>query len=96
MNSKFNKDSKVLIVGLGLIGGSYAEALTDKGYFVGAVARRKETIDYALDRALIKSGITDMDPDYISDFDIIVFALYPNVFKKWVRENQKFILVSTL
>jgi len=96
MNSKFNKDSKVLIVGLGLIGGSYAEALTDKGYFVGAVARRKETIDYALDRALIKSGITDMDPDYISDFDIIVFALYPNVFKEWVRENQKFIKKGAL
>ena len=59
MNSKFNKNSKILIVGLGLIGGSYAEALSDKGYYVGAVARRKETVDYALDRGLIKSGITD-------------------------------------
>ena len=96
MNSKFNKDSKILIVGLGLIGGSYAEALTDKGYYVGAVARRKETIDYAIDRGLIKSGVTEVDKEYISDFDIIVFALYPNVFIDWIRENQDCIKKGAL
>ena len=96
MNSKFNKDSKVLIVGLGLIGGSYAEALTDKGYYVGAVARRKETIDYALCHGLIKSGVTEIDPDYISKFDILVFALYPKVFAEWIRDNQHCIKKGAL
>ena len=42
---KFDKDTKILIVGLGLIGGSYAEALTDKGYYVGAVTRSASSID---------------------------------------------------
>ena len=42
---KIINDVKFLIVGLGLIGGSYAEALTDLGYEVGAITRSKESID---------------------------------------------------
>ena len=87
----FSKDSKILIVGLGLIGGSYAEALTDKGYYVGAVARRKETIDYALNKGLIASGATEVTREYISQFDVIVFALYPKVFIEWIEKYQDYI-----
>ena len=87
----FSKDSKILIVGLGLIGGSYAQALTDKGYYVGAVARRKETIDYALDKGLISSGATEVTREYISQFDVIVFALYPKVFIEWIEKYQDYI-----
>ena len=42
------RDCKILIIGLGLMGGSYAQALTDSGYEVGAIDRRQESIDYAL------------------------------------------------
>ena len=87
----FSKDSKILIVGLGLIGGSYAQALTDKGYYVGAVARRKETIDYALDKGLISSGVTEVTKEYVSQFDVIVFALYPKVFIEWIENYQDYI-----
>ena len=48
-----DKSTKILIVGLGLIGGSYAWALTSQGYEVGGMARRNETVDYALDRGWI-------------------------------------------
>ena len=92
----FSKDSKILIVGLGLIGGSYAEALTDKGYYVGAVARRKETIDYALNKGLIASGVTEVTREYISQFDIIVFALYPKVFIEWIEKYQDYIMDGAL
>jgi len=88
---KFSKDSKVLIVGLGLIGGSYAQALTDKGYYVGAVARRGETIDYALNKGIIASGVTEVTEEYISQFDVIVFALYPKVFLEWIEKYQGYI-----
>ena len=37
MNS-INSDSKILIVGLGLMGGSYARALSNKGYGVRAIS----------------------------------------------------------
>ena len=56
---RLTKNSKILIVGLGLIGGSYAEALTDKGYEVVAVARRQESIDVALERGFIAHGVTE-------------------------------------
>ncbi|MBR0303741.1 MAG: prephenate dehydrogenase, partial [Clostridia bacterium] len=48
------KDTKILIVGLGMIGGSYASALTKQGYDVSAITRSAETIDYALARGMIK------------------------------------------
>ncbi|MCR5790691.1 MAG: prephenate dehydrogenase [Lachnospiraceae bacterium] len=86
-----SKDTKILIVGLGLIGGSYAEALTTLGYEVGAVTRRRETIDYALDRGLIAHGTTEVTPEYIGRFDLIVFALYPHVFLEWLRSYQDYI-----
>ena len=45
---KLDKNKKILIVGLGLIGGSYAYALKEKGYEVGAITLNKEDIDYAV------------------------------------------------
>lgn len=84
-------DKKILIVGLGLIGGSYADGLTKKGYEVGAITRSQKSIDFALQKGLISSGKTEIDPDYIAGFDLIVFALYPKIFIQWIRENQKYI-----
>lgn len=86
-----NKDKKILIVGLGLIGGSYAMGLTEAGYYVGAITRSKDTIDYALDKGLIKSGTTEVNKEYVEQFDIIVFALYPHIFIKWIEDYQNFI-----
>ena len=90
---RLTKSSKILIVGLGLIGGSYAEALTDKGYEVGAVDIRKEAIDIALERGFIAHGMTEITEEYVSQFDIIVFSLYPEVFKAWIGDHQRFIKV---
>ena len=44
---KLLKKSKILIVGLGLIGGSYAAALTKKGYQVYALTKEEESIEFA-------------------------------------------------
>ncbi|HCH74462.1 MAG TPA: prephenate dehydrogenase/arogenate dehydrogenase family protein [Clostridiales bacterium] len=83
-----NPKYKILIVGLGLIGGSYAEALTDGGFTVGAIDVDKESIDYALEKGIIKDGTVNADEDYISRFDVIIFALYPEKLLKWITENQ--------
>ncbi|MEI3153423.1 MAG: 3-hydroxyacyl-CoA dehydrogenase NAD-binding domain-containing protein [Eubacteriales bacterium] len=45
---EINKNTKILIVGLGVIGGSYARALTKKGYEIKAIDISQKTIDYAL------------------------------------------------
>ena len=83
--------SNILIVGLGLIGGSYAKALTRLGYHVTALARRQETIDYAVDNGIIAEGAVGVDPALVGSADAVIFALYPGVFKDWIRDNQQLL-----
>lgn len=80
--------SKVLIVGLGLIGGSYARALKRLGYSVTALSRRQDTIDYALREGIIDAGAAGVDEALVGEADAVIFALYPGVFKDWVRAHQ--------
>ena len=86
---KLTTDKNILIVGLGLIGGSYAKALTKKGYRVSAITRSQSTIQYALDHGIIAEGTTQIDPQLIGQADIVVFALYPKVLLQWLQENQQ-------
>ena len=88
--------TRILIVGLGLIGGSYAEGLRKAGYEVGAVTRSQKTLDYALAKGIIDSGSIEVTEDYVSRFDIVVFALYPHVFLSWIERYQGFIRPGAL
>ena len=85
-----NRECNILIVGLGLIGGSYAKGLKKLGFNVSALARRSETIDYAVKHDIIDEGSADIDPEMIGKADIVVFALYPHVFKEWISKYQQF------
>ena len=82
-----NRD-RVLIVGLGLMGGSYARALRRLGYHVMAIDTNLETIEYALANGIIDEGSTQPDPNLIASADTAVFALYPHVFTQWIAQNQ--------
>lgn len=90
-----NKD-RILIVGLGLIGGSYAQGFRRAGFHVGAVTRSRESIDYALGNGIIDSGTNTLDREYISGFDVIVFSLYPKTLLSWIRDNQGMIKPGAL
>ena len=81
-------EKQVLIVGLGLIGGSYARALTGQGYRVTAIDKSESSIRYALHERIIAAGSTEVDAAMVGEADIVVFALYPHVFIDWVREHQ--------
>lgn len=83
------KNTRVLIVGLGLIGGSYAKALTKKGYTVTAITKEQSSIDFALANGFICDGAASPDPALISQADLVVFALYPQVFLNWLKKYQK-------
>ncbi len=85
---KLNKTHKILIVGLGLIGGSYAMKLKKEGFCVKAITRSQSSIDYAVENGIIDSGSTMLDAEMIGEADLIVFALYPHVFINWIEENQ--------
>ena len=85
---KLDKKLEILIVGLGLIGGSYAKGLHRRGYKVNAIDTNPDSIEFALENGLIDKGSTELDAELIGSADIVVFALYPHVFKKWIEENQ--------
>ena len=82
--------SKVLIVGLGLMGGSYAKALKRLGYRVYAIDSRSDAISYALENEIIDKGSDKPDPDLIGEADTIIFALYPRIIADWIKDNQQY------
>lgn len=88
---EINKNANILIVGLGLLGGSYAMALKKKGYRVEAITRSQSSIDYALKNGIIDGGATFPDPEIIGRADIAIFALYPHIFVDWIKENQQYL-----
>lgn len=91
-----DKDKRILIVGLGLIGGSYALALKEKGYRVGAVTRSPETLRYALERGMIDEGTTEPAADFVGGYDIVVFALYPHLLLEWLEKHQSLLRPGAL
>lgn len=93
---KLTKDTKILIVGLGLLGGSYAMALTKKGYTVKALTRSQSSIDYALEAGIIAEGKTGVDADMIAEADLIVFSVYPRVLIEWMEQNRNLIKPGTV
>ena len=86
-----DKNTNILIVGLGVIGGGYAAALTRSGYTVKCITLEKKDIDYALDHGIIKDGTTEIDPELIGGADIVIFALSPTVFIDWIENNQSLL-----
>ena len=85
---KLNKDMNILIVGLGLLGGSYAESLKKQGYKVSAITRSQSSVDFALEKDIIDYGTTKIEPELLGNADLVVFALYPHVFTEWIKTNQ--------
>ena len=85
---KLNKDTDILIIGLGVIGGGYAKALTKQGFHIRTITEREEDIEYALAQGMIESGRTTVDEDYVRAADLIIFALYPHTFVEWLERYQ--------
>ncbi|MBR5295571.1 MAG: prephenate dehydrogenase, partial [Clostridia bacterium] len=81
-----NADTKILIVGLGLLGGSYAKALKKKGYTVYAIDKESESVEYALKEKIIDRGSTIVNESFLKEANITVFALYPHVFLEWIEK----------
>ncbi|MBQ4131327.1 MAG: prephenate dehydrogenase/arogenate dehydrogenase family protein [Clostridia bacterium] len=79
---------KILIVGLGLLGGSYARALKRFGFHISAITLDQSSIDYAIKENIIDVGTTEIDEQIIGEADLVIFALYPHVFVEWIEKHQ--------
>ena len=93
---KIDKDTRFLIVGLGLLGGSYAKALKKQGFSVEAVTRSQSTIDYALEQGIIDGGAAFPDPEIIGRADFVVLAMYPQTLLDWVKAHQRYFKPGAL
>ena len=87
---------KILIVGLGLLGGSYAKVLKRFGFHISAITLEQSSIDYAIKENIIDEGSTEIDQKMIGEADLVIFALYPHVFVEWIEKNQKFLKSGAL
>lgn len=87
---KLIKKINILIVGLGLLGGSYAKGLKKLGFTVNAITKDKISVDFALQNGIIDYGTTKIEPEIIGEADLVIFALYPHTFKEWIKENQQY------
>ena len=87
---------KILIVGLGLLGGSYARVLKRFGFQISAITKEQSSIDYAFNENLIDEGSTELDEKIIGDADVVIFALYPHVFVEWIEKNQHLLKSGAL
>ncbi len=91
-----DKNTAVLIVGLGQVGGSYARALTEKGFSVAAIDRDPGAIAYAKARGWIARGETEPTAETVGAADLLIFALYPGAFVEWLRAHQGLIRPGAL
>jgi prephenate dehydrogenase len=83
----FKFDFNVAIVGLGLIGGSYAKALRElKPKKIFGIDLDKASLDNALKAGVIDEGYTNGDT-ILKKSDLIIIALYPCDTIKFIKDN---------
>lgn len=77
---------KIGIVGLGLIGGTYARSLRKYPYEIYGIDISKDSIDYALENNIIDYGTTD-PKSVLKDLDVVFLCLYPHDTVSFVRKH---------
>lgn len=75
---------KIFVVGLGLIGASYAEGLTRSGHTVYAYNRTESYLNMAIAEGIIQP---DSTLNQLSHADVIILALYPKHNVEFVKAN---------
>ncbi len=81
------KNFNITIVGLGLIGGSFAKALKKiEPKTVWAIDIDKKALQKGEDMGLIDKGYTSAK-EPLKDSDLVIICLYPNLVKKFIQEN---------
>lgn len=74
------------IVGMGLIGGTYAKSLRKYPYKIYGIDINEETLKYALDNNIIDYG-TSNPRSVLKELDVVFLCLYPEDTIKFIRKN---------
>ena len=73
-----DRSKTFLIVGLGLLGGKYAQVLSGKGYRVLGIDRDPAAVRYARAHDYIVEGAAENFAPLIEQADYVIFGLYPH------------------
>lgn len=77
----------IAIVGIGVIGGSFAYGLKEAGYSnVYGIDINKESLDRAKEKGVIKEGFT-IGSEILKTCDLIILAIYPKLVKNFIIDN---------
>lgn len=79
---------KIIVVGLGLIGGSYALGLKENNHIYGYDING-DTVKYALDKGIIDYAVEDLSVDLLNA-DVLIIGLYPNKVLEFLRTYQPY------
>lgn len=78
----------ITIVGLGVIGGSFAMTFKEAGFEdVYAVDLNKESIEKAKNMGIIKDG-SDNAKQFLEIADLVIICIYPRIIKDFMMENR--------
>ncbi|WP_297635450.1 prephenate dehydrogenase [uncultured Clostridium sp.] len=79
---------RILIVGLGVIGASFAKGFKELGYNeVYGVDISKETLKKAKDLGIIKEGFLE-ESEIVKECELIILAIYPKLIFKFIEKNK--------
>ena len=80
----------IVIVGLGVVGGSFAMALNKAGYEeVYGIDVNEETIKKAKNLGIIKEGSTE-GKDLLEKADIVIISIYPKLVIDFIKKNKDY------
>lgn len=78
----------IAIIGLGVIGGSFAMGLQAAGYVnVFGVDINEESIEFAEKEGFIRKGVVDAQ-EILPDMDVILLSLYPSQIAPFVKQHK--------
>ena len=77
---------RVVIVGLGLLGGRYALGLTRAGFAVDGIDRSPEAVEFALKEGYIQRGATENFAPLLAEAGYVVLGLYPTALLDWLKQ----------
>lgn len=91
-NSKIDRRKEnitISIIGLGVIGGSFAKALKRAGYKkVFGIDIDEKTLEKAKDDGVIVDGFVDAR-EILPNTDLVIFSIYPEQIVDFLKENKK-------
>jgi prephenate dehydrogenase len=83
------------IIGLGLMGGSFAKSLKSFGHTIYGYDTNIDTLRYALDHGIIDSGST-FPSDVLPHSHIVIICLYPTDTVTFIKQNMEYFANHTI